>query len=470
MRKEELIATAFILGILGAGIFLLLHLALYQPAPVNIRNLSNPVYTPKLYGATTSACLPPDIQVQLDTAWANHSTLMAEEFRKELSGGDPTGLYNMQQYTNNLLDQAVTCHNPVRFNQIIALYNISYQFLTVTPQGYDEWICDKTCPDSTNQGKEIALDSLQFLYVVSRSVHIISAIDKPNRTPEMNTFVANFGPLAVESYTRWQPLFLASEELKMDVDLHQINAEYAIGDEDLWLSAGMVELLAANQNDPAIAISDKQRMAMVKYINLTNELVRSRITETNLTDFNGTPVKGIIIDYGELQIDTDNRFACYSGTSFPVPDQLCTAKTGLDISHGRRFVEVFQTLHDNRNITGSEFPDDEFIVLMANELVYGSSNRNTTKPLFTNYFGGMNGWYRVGYDGPGLGYPPYGLTSSVPLGGYGYWASYNGDVGRLMHSLLNLSETHDQFIKKYYPELQTDLGKIEFLPTFARDN
>jgi hypothetical protein len=131
---------------------------------------------------------------------------------------------------------------------------------------------------------------------------------------------------------------------------------------------------------------------------------------------------------------------------------------------------VFQTLHNNRNITGSEFPDDEFITRFANELVYGSSNRNITKPLFTNYFGGMNGWYRVGYVRPDFGYPPYGLTDSVPLGGYGYWASYNPDVGMLMNSLHNLSELQDPFIKKYYPYLQTNLGKIQFLPTFARIN
>ena len=470
MRKEELIAAAFILGILGAGIFLLLNPALSPFAPVINRTPSNPVYTPKLYGAPASACLPPDIQVQLDTAWANESPLLAEEFREELSGGDPVGLYDMQLYTNNLLDQVVICHDPGRFNQLIALYNMSYQFLTVTPQGYQEWICGDTCTDSSFKGKEIDLDSLQFLYIVSKSLDIIGAIDKPNRTPEMNTFVANFAPLAAESYTRWQPFYLTSEEMKLTVNMSQLTPGYAIGDDDLWLSAGMVELLAANQNDPAIVISEKQRLAMVKYIGLTNELIRSRITETNLKDFNGKPVKGIIIDYGAMQKHPDYRYACYNGTSFPAPDQICTAKTGWDISHGRRFVEVFQTLHDNRNITRSEFPDDEFMVQMSNELVYGSSNRNITKPLFTNYFGGMNGWYRVGYDGPGLGYPPYGLTESGPLGGYGYWESYNGDVGRLMNSLLNLSETHDPFIKKYYPGLQTDLGKIEFLPTFVRDN
>ena len=161
-------------------------------------------------------------------------------------------------------------------------------------------------------------------------------------------------------------------------------------------------------------------------------------------------------------------------TTFPTPEQECTTKTGWDINHGKRFVQVFETLYHNRKITGDSFPDEAFMKSLANEFVYGSSNRNIEKPLFTNYIGGENGWYRVGYHGSTFGYPPYGLTSYGPEGGYGYWAEYNSDIGMIMNSLLNRAantETRgnflDPFMLKYYPALQWDYGKIRFLPTFA---
>ena len=51
-----------------------------------------------------------------------------------------------------------------------------------------------------------------------------------------------------------------------------------------------------------------------------------------------------------------------------------------------------------------------------------SRNGDATQPLFSNYWSGVNGWYRVAYDNGAdqcrEGYPPYGLTDSFPTGGY----------------------------------------------------
>jgi hypothetical protein len=457
MIKRDWIALIFILATIGLCLSLLLSPAQNPPDPGHSGTPSHDAYTRGPVGTTDTACLPPAILAALDTAWANQSPILTENFRTGLSRGEVAVLYDIQIQTQNLLDEVAICHDSARLNELVTLYNISYEYTTVTPDGYREWIYYST-------GKEDELSGLQYLYLVSRTLNIISAIDEPDRTPEMNAFVANFGPVAVESYTRWQPEYQNLVERKLKTP-----NRYSIDDKELWLSAGIVELLAAGQHNPAIEISDGQRRAMMEYVNRTNDLIRSQATETNLIDFKGLPVKGIIIDYGLAQNTTDYRFACYNGTSFPLSNQTCRAKTGWDISHGRRFVQVFETLHNNRNITGSEFPDDEFMIRMANELVYGSSNRNITKPLFTNYIGGVNGWYRAGYkDRTDFGYPPYGLSVSVPVGGYGYWASYNRDMGILMQSLLELSESRDPFMREYYKPLQTDLGKIEFLPTFAR--
>ena len=311
------------------------------------------------------------------------------------------------------------------------------------------------------------------MFLVSRTLNIIASMDEQDKTPEMKVFTKNFGPLAVESYMRWQPVNLQKVQRKLTVPLSEAGLLDAINDRELWMAAGIVELLAANSNDPTITISDQQRASLLEYVHTMNRLVQSRVYQTNRNDFAGTSVKGVIIDYGVQETNPSYRYACYTGTTFPTSAQQCTTKTGWDINHGKRFVQVFETLYNNRKITGDSFPDEAFMKSMANELVYGSSNRNIEKPLFTNYFGGVNGWYRVGFHGSTFGYPPYGLTSYVPEGGYGYWAKYNSDVGVLMHALLNRTANTrsgkfpDPFMLKYYPALQWDYGKIRFLPTFA---
>jgi PKD repeat protein len=435
-----------------------------------------------IVSSSSESCLAAPIKAQLDRSWDRKKGEYYDTFNSVLSGGNPIELYNIQDSTNNLLDETAKCHDYPTINELVRIYNSSYQYLSVTPEGYHEWLCGDACItgtgddvlDPTYKGKEVELYSQQFMFLVSRTLNIIASLDEQDKTPEMKEFTRNFGPLAVESYLRWQPENLQKVQRKLTVPLAEAGQYDAINDRELWLAAGMVELLAANTNDPTIKISDQQRVSLLEYVRTMNRLVQSRVTQTSLNDFNGTPVKGVIIDYGVSETFPSYRYACYTGTTFPTPAQECTTKTGWDINHGKRFVQVFETLHHNRKITGDSFPDEAFMKSLANELVYGSSNRDIEKPLFTNYIGGKNGWYRVGFHGSTFGYPPYGLTSYVPEGGYGYWAEYNSDVGVLMNSLLNRTantsggEFLDPFMLKYYRALQWDYGKIRFLPTFAK--
>jgi hypothetical protein len=75
--------------------------------------------------------------------------------------------------------------------------------------------------------------------------------------------------------------------------------------------------------------------------------------------------------------------------------------------------------------------------------------------LFSNYWSGANGWYRVGYDErgsgkPAEGVPPYGLTKSLPTGGYITWAKYNpviAIIGKRLYELINSTDkTSIQFM------------------------
>ena len=97
------------------------------------------------------------------------------------------------------------------------------------------------------------------MFLVSRTLNIIASLDEEDKTPEMKAFTRNFGPLAVESYMRWQPLNLQKVQRKLTIPLSEAGLNDAINDRELWMSAGMVELLAANTNDPTIKISAQQR-------------------------------------------------------------------------------------------------------------------------------------------------------------------------------------------------------------------
>ena len=118
----------------------------------------------------------------------------------------------------------------------------------------------------------------------------------------------------------------------------------------------------------------------------------------------------------------------------------------------------------------------------ANTLVAVIWNGDTRKPLFSNYWSGANGWFRVAYDnGTGQcreGYPPYGLTDSFPTGGYSTWAQHRpviGLLGQRLYDLINApNDTNSPFIMKYYPAFSKlasaqnrALAKIMFFPSLV---
>lgn len=145
---------------------------------------------------------------------------------------------------------------------------------------------------------------------------------------------------------------------------------------------------------------------------------------------------------------------------------------------GTRFVDVFDTLYDNRDITHQSFPDEAVMKGLANQVAYGVFNRDFKHPLFTNYMNGTNGWYRVGYQGrKNYGMAPYGLSKTIPVGGYGFWNRFNPDIGKILTAFWQWAQeakaTNDPDFLKYYSNgffykngssLQL---LLEFLPTIA---
>jgi hypothetical protein len=112
-------------------------------------------------------------------------------------------------------------------------------------------------------------------------------------------------------------------------------------------------------------------------------------------------------------------------------------------------------------ISAAALPRGDLRELFASQLVNKIWNKDSSYPLFSNFWGGANGWYRVDYDnGTGRcneGTPPFGLSMAFVTGGYAAWGARVPEVGQLGRRIytLSLSEEPDSknFMTKYYPDL-----------------
>ena len=307
-------------------------------------------------------------------------------------------------------------------------------------------------------GREDVLASGQFLYLTARAIHAFVDIDEKFRTENMRQVVRKFTPILVQDhYERWvfgkQGIFqvngwggpagvynhYAFLEKKYNGDFSKAQNAYcnAVTDDDLWIIAGVVEILAANaENSRLVPLAAEQQKAFRQYAQIGSKLLESRLTESLLQDFNGQPVSGLNFDLNIWNDYSDFAYAGYTRDRFPLPQNKKTTSVAWDLSHARRFVQVFDTLARNKQLLGGGFPSAIVMQGVANQLIYGTFNGDFNKPLFTNYMNGANGWYRVNYaNRRGFGYAPYDMSIAVVSGGYGFWTPYNKDMKSIMNSL-----------------------------------
>jgi|GEM_PF-2773598 len=425
----------------------------------------------------SKTCLSPEFKYMIDRLWQNRKQYFINNINLLSSTGNTNILYNIQGYTNNLLKYADYHDDYEILDGLAEVYLTAYDQLTLATEYTYSYIPGQpkytTLPldppalmwinTAGDPDREIILHSSQFLYAVADAINAILDIDESGRTTNMNELITNYVPVLLnDHYKRWifadQGIFqvkgwscdngifnhydfLEKKYHKEFGTLNPFSYCNAVLDTDMWIIAGVVEMLAAHNKDPQLVPLDAgYEHDLLDYVNLGYNLINSRITNSNLTDFDGNPLQGTNFDLGAMDDHSTHDYAGYTGETFPTPaDQNDGNDVGWDISHARRFVHVFDTLHKYRDITGQAFPDTNVMIGLANQLLYGASNKNITFPLFTNFMDGTNGWFRVGYDGdPDFGYPPYGLTNSIITGGYGFWAEYNHDMGRIMNSLWDM--------------------------------
>lgn len=439
-----------------------------------------------------------------------------------LKQGDVYALYDFQTYTHNMVSMARRCNRTSRLLEVADLVRIAYGALeqgTLFSPGR-RWVCrgGAICNYKNRLlNKEVMLCSLQFLALASSVANALASSGAP-LGEEGKAFIRDTVQIVTEHLLRWGDDAAIKTMLKAAAatpqDVKNSSSALFFTDKPLWLITIYADLSGILQSQDrrspgfsGIADGDKARLrrhlsALLQFFSARisfQRKVSGRLANVDLAD----------LDRGYWRLYADNRYAGYEGELKPVVcSPLKNGKTGFamdvkipadavqkredtgwDISHARRLVHALDALERNRDamkakfsLTDGQLPGIALTSAFASTLVEVVWNGDTAKPLFSNYWSGANGWYRVAYDnGTGQcreGYPPYGLTDSFPTGGYITWARYQPVIGLLGQRLYDLISTsygaNSPFIVKYYPRLSKSansqvqtLSRFMFLPSLV---
>ena len=448
--------------------------------------------------------------------YLNHSLLQD----RLLKQGDVYALYDFQTYTHNVVAMARRCGRTDRLSKIAALVGAAYKALeggTISSPGR-RWVCrgGRIC-NSTNRliNTEVKLCSVQFLAVASSTANAL-ALCEAELNDDDKAFVKDTVQIVLEHLLRWSnDQAVHSIQKAKNAKPHDINSGSSalfFTDKPLWIITIYAELAGIFQSQGNLGIEDISSKNMAQLALHLNELLQFFSARTSIRHVNNGRLGKVDladIDRGYWRRYVDNRYAGYEKTEKPVvcvysgndktkfqlevrvpPEKVQLRNDiGWDISHARRLVHAFDALDRNRqamkkvfHLTEAQLPPPNITIAFANTLVGVVWNGDKEKPLFSNYWCGANGWYRVGYD-IGIrqcceGIPPYGLTFSFLSGGYITWARYQPIIGLLGQRLYELISHPDgessAFIFKYYSRFGKSASsqakahsKFKFLPSLV---
>ena len=439
-----------------------------------------------------------------------------------LKQGDTYALYNFQMYTDNMVSMARRFHRTGRLAEVDRLSSATYKVLEpgTTSSPGRRWICrgGAICNEKNKLlNQEVMLTSVQFLGLASSVANALALSGDPLGEEEQ-AFIRDTVQIMKEHLLRWGEdteirKIRESAKAKPD-DVKTGSSSLFFTDKPLWMITIYAELSGILQSRDrqyanAITLTDGEKKQLQRHLSALLQLFSARISF--LRDVKGRLGNAVLadLDRGYWRLYADNRYAGYEGERKPVvcsslkngkggfkmdvqvpPDKVPKRQdTGWDISHARRLVHALDALERSRDTMKSVFhlkdeqlPGLELASTFANTLVAVVWNGDTAKPLFSNYWSGANGWYRVAYGSTTgrcwEGDPPYGLTDSFPTGGYIAWAQYKPVIGQLGRRLYDLIATPkgigSPFIFKYYQVLspsaspqEYNLAKFMFLPSLV---
>lgn len=431
-----------------------------------------------------------------------------------LKQGDVYGLYFFQVYTHNMVSMARRCNRKDRLMEIAQLIQVAYGKMEKSPSvPTRHWIHNK----GNLRGKEVMLCSVQFLGLASSVANAMATSNTPLSNEE-KIFIRETTQIIVDHLLRWGDKAtvdaLQRKSAAKPEDVKTPTSGLFFTDKQLWqihLYAELAGIFQANNHSKLglreLSAEDKKQLQ--KYLTTLLQFFAARVSIQRNPHGRLGNVDLADLDRGYWRLYPNTRYAGYEKSTKPL-ERIPTAydktkfetkinvpadkvqirkDTGWDISHARRLVHVLDALERNKHALKNIFfmqerqlPPETLPTAFANTLVAVIWNGDTEKPLFSNYWSGANGWYRVGEVGGNgqiiEGNPPYGLTDAFFTGGYITWSKYNpiiGFLGQHFFDLVNSSKGEsDQFISTYYKQYSSgadakskNLYKFMFYPALV---
>ena len=230
----------------------------------------------------------------------------------------------------------------------------------------------------------------------------------------------------------------------------------ALFDRDLWLLATTAELLAAHVADPEfVPLSTAQAEQLEAALRLGLEVFDSKGTDhTGVADWNGVSVETRTHFDGDYDDHVEYAYAGHTGAEKPDRNNRSPiAGLSWDIGHVARLPVFLRAIHDTRETLKIETASESDLRLSANQYAYVAFNGDLERPLFSNYFDGHDGWYRVDHGRKQTSHPPSlfcdmrreELPCLTPgaVQGWGLLGFTNSDLVRLCEAIASLATRTD---------------------------
>lgn len=355
------------------------------------------------------------------------------------------------------------------------------------------WVCTggTICPAYNLMDKEVPLCSSQFLGLLGAvATAMTEAIPAHQLTETDKNFLAQtYNTIAVHLNRWFDRSYFSSVSRRAAIsqeDIKDGSSRFFFTDRDLWYLTALSDFSDLHQKGVR-ASGEDGKTAFAELLQKKEGIGKAFdlfLTRLSLTPTASGPAADL--DKGYWRLFFDNRYALYTGdqkpviwvkkadgnfemeTQVPWDSSYLSKDAGWDISHARRLVPALEAFARNgeniRELWGydrEEFDTPAIRKAFANQMVEKIWNKDLEYPLFTNYWSGDNGWYRVAYAAHTgrqfSGYPPYGLSNSIPEGGYPIWSTAHPTLGAIFRRLYELANSEDpeaqEFMSKHYSAL-----------------
>jgi hypothetical protein len=417
-----------------------------------------------------------------------------------LRTGDTYALYDLQTTLGNLVAMADRCGRHSRLVQLADLLLPVFNGLETLPPPHEHqqgWVCrgGSLCTKANRRlGREVLLVSLQGLGLFTDLAARLAT--QSDSTLQRHPFVRLTASVAQGHLERMAtPALRDSLRRRLRAkpeDVKGNSSALLFTSFDIWRYTIAINTAAFSSK------SWRPSPTLRAVVHGTAQLFAQRTVIDRTTS---SPRASLDAGFGNRR--TDNAYAGYEGPLSPVecvkqngrlrpvprnpailPQPV--ANMGWDISHARRLVPLLDAVERHRpqallryGLETGSLPSTDVRAAYANQLADVVWNQDSRRPLFTNYWSGANGWYRVAYD-PGngacrIGNPPYGLTSAFAQGGFMTWGGTHDILRKLGERIYWLSlstlSTDQAWMRTYYTQLTASeaapgfkqLGKIQFL-------